>query len=113
MAHRITRSRRSPSTKKDDRVRVVDLSRNFGHHKAMLTGLMYAQGDLIFLIDVDLEEPPEALATFYEKFRNNDVDVVYGVQAYRQARGLIGYPEASFIFCLIFVRLHSQPSQRA
>jgi len=30
-------------TKKDDRVRVVDLSRNFGHHKAMLTGLMYAQ----------------------------------------------------------------------
>jgi len=50
----------------------------------MLTGLMYAQGDLIFLIDVDLEEPPEALATFYEKFRNNDVDVVYGVQAYRQ-----------------------------
>jgi len=33
---------RSPSTKKDDRVRVVDLSRNFGHHKAMLTGLMYA-----------------------------------------------------------------------
>lgn len=70
--------------KKDNRVRVVDLSRNFGHHKAMITGLTYAQGDLIFLIDVDLEEPPETLATFYEKFQNNDVDVVYGVQAYRQ-----------------------------
>ena len=69
---------------KDDRVRVVDLSRNFGHHKAMMTGLMYAKGDLIFLIDVDLEEPPETLTTFYEKFINNDVDVVYGVQAQRQ-----------------------------
>ena len=69
---------------KDARVRVVDLSRNFGHHKAMMTGLMYANGDLIFLIDVDLEEPPETLTTFYEKFINNDVDVVYGVQAQRQ-----------------------------
>ena len=69
---------------KDDRVCVIDLSRNFGHHKAMMTGLMYANGDLIFLIDVDLEEPPETLTTFYEKFLNNDVDVVYGVQAQRQ-----------------------------
>lgn len=69
---------------KDYRVRVVDLSRNFGHHKAMMTGLIYAQGDLIFLIDIDLEEPPETLTTFYEKFRNNNVDVVFGVQAYRQ-----------------------------
>ena len=69
---------------KDARVSVVDLSRNFGHHKAMMTGLMYAQGDLIFLIDVDLEEPPETLTTFYEKFQHNDADVVYGIQAYRQ-----------------------------
>lgn len=68
----------------DSRVRVVDLSRNFGHHKAMMTGLMYAKGDLIFLIDVDLEEPPETLSLFYEKFQNNQVDVVYGVQYKRQ-----------------------------
>lgn len=70
--------------KEDERVCVVDLSRNFGHHKAMMTGLMYAKGDLIFLIDVDLEEPPETLTLFYEKFQDNDVDVVYGVQAKRQ-----------------------------
>lgn len=69
--------------KEDERVRVVDLSRNFGHHKAMMTGLMYAQGDLIFLIDVDLEEPPELLMTFYKEFRHNNVDVVYGVQSAR------------------------------
>ena len=64
-------------------MRVVDLSRNFGHHKAMMTGLMYAQGDLIFLIDVDLEEPPKLLMTFYKEFRHNDIDVVYGVQSAR------------------------------
>ena len=75
-------------------MRVVDLSRNFGHHKAMMTGLMYAQGDLIFLIDVDLEEPPELLMTFYKEFRHNDVDVVYGVQSAR-------YLEVFFIICLI------------
>ncbi len=69
---------------KDSRVRVVDLSRNFGHHKAMMTGLMYAKGELIFLIDVDLEEPPESLTIFYEKFQNSDVDVVYGVQGKRK-----------------------------
>lgn len=70
--------------KKDPRVRVVDLSRNFGHHKAMMTGLSYAQGDLIFLIDVDLEEPPELLKTFYLPFQHNNVDVVYGVQSNRR-----------------------------
>lgn len=69
---------------KDTKVCVVDLSRNFGHHKAMMTGLMYAQGERVFLIDVDLEEPPELLITFYEKFQHNNVDVVYGVQATRQ-----------------------------
>src|SRR2546430_13932014 len=50
--------------KADARIRVVDLSRNFGHHKAMMTGLEHARGDLVFLIDVDLEEPPETLGPF-------------------------------------------------
>ena len=45
-----------------ERVRVIDLSRNFGHHKAMMTGLAHARGDLVFLIDSDLEEDPELLA---------------------------------------------------
>jgi putative glycosyltransferase len=68
----------------DPRVVVVDLSRNFGHHKAIMTGLAYAQGDLVMLIDVDLEEPPEILTTFNEALQNSDADVVYGVQAQRE-----------------------------
>lgn len=68
----------------DKRVRVVDLSRNFGHHKAMMAGLAHAEGDLVFLIDCDLEEPPELLTSFYERFSQGDVDVVYGVQDSRK-----------------------------
>ena len=45
----------------DPQVTVLDLARNFGHHKAMVTGLAHADGDLVFLIDSDLEEPPELL----------------------------------------------------
>ena len=43
-------------TEIDDHVVVVDLSRNFGHHKAMMTGLAHATGEQVFLIDSDLEE---------------------------------------------------------
>jgi putative glycosyltransferase len=67
----------------DGRIRVVDLSRNFGHHKAMMTGLEHSQGDLVFLIDVDLEEPPEILATFFESLNKENADAVYGVQSPR------------------------------
>lgn len=68
----------------DHRVIVVDLSRNFGHHKAMMTGLAHATGDLVFLIDSDLEEEPELLARFYERFAKGDCDVVFGVQETRR-----------------------------
>jgi putative glycosyltransferase len=67
----------------DSRIIIVDLSRNFGHHKALMTGLAYATGDLVFLIDSDLQEPPEALAPFYERYMKGDCDVVYGFQAAR------------------------------
>jgi putative glycosyltransferase len=69
--------------KQDARIRVVDLSRNFGHHKAMMTGLEHSQGDLVFLIDVDLEEPPEMLGTFFESLDREKADTVYGVQSPR------------------------------
>src|SRR5713101_542719 len=49
----------------NDHVIVVDLSRNFGHHQALMTGLRFTTGDLVFLIDVDLEEEPELLRSFY------------------------------------------------
>ncbi|MGE0481336.1 MAG: glycosyltransferase family 2 protein [Phycisphaerae bacterium] len=70
--------------KRDARVRVVDLSRNFGHHKAMMTGLAHARGELIFLLDSDLEEPPELLAEFAAELRATGAEVIYGVQKARR-----------------------------
>lgn len=68
----------------DPRACLVDLSRNFGHHKAIMTGLSYATGDLIFLVDVDLEEPPELVTEFFETMQRTEADVVYGVQNHRE-----------------------------
>jgi putative glycosyltransferase len=70
---------------KDENVKIIDFSRNFGHHKAIMTGLAYAKGDYIFLIDVDLEEAPELLGDFWDAFHAaSDIDVVYGVQDRRR-----------------------------
>jgi putative glycosyltransferase len=68
----------------DSKVKVLDLSRNFGHHKAMMTGLAHAKGEWIFLIDCDLEEEPELLTVFYDKCAELNCDVVYGVQKNRK-----------------------------
>lgn len=63
---------------------VVDLSRNFGHHYAMLAGLAHARGDLVFLIDCDLEVSPLTLPEFKEKLEATNSDVVYGYQEARK-----------------------------
>jgi putative glycosyltransferase len=69
---------------RDPRVRIVDLSRNFGHYRALMTGLAQARGELVFLIDCDLEEEPEWLLRFHEMLRRTGADVIYGVQAARK-----------------------------
>jgi putative glycosyltransferase len=71
-------------TEKDSHVVVVDLSRNFGHHKAMMTGLATALGHRVFLIDSDLEEEPEWLLSFTRQMDAEASDVVYGIQSKRK-----------------------------
>ena len=73
-----------PITEIDSHVVVVDLSRNFGHHKAMMTGLAHTKGDQVLLIDSDLEEEPECLIAFAEQMQSQRCDVVYGVQEQRK-----------------------------
>jgi putative glycosyltransferase len=94
----------------DDRVRILDLSRNFGHHKAMMTGLAHARGDLVFLLDSDLEEEPEILATFHREMQASGADVVYGVQAHRKG-GLVER-WAGRLFYSIFNALSPHPVPR-
>ncbi|MDB2469658.1 glycosyltransferase family 2 protein, partial [Alphaproteobacteria bacterium] len=70
--------------KKDKRITLVELSKNFGHHHAMMAGLAQATGDFVFLIDSDLEEPPEVLREFFKCIKTEDLDVVYGKQKKRR-----------------------------
>ena len=69
---------------KDHKVMIIELSKNFGHHRAVAVGLTHARGDLIFLIDSDLEEDPEYLIQFYHALQETGSDVVYGVQDHRK-----------------------------
>jgi len=71
-------------THEHDNIIIIDLSRNFGHHKAMMTGLEYSSGDHVFLIDSDLEEKPEWLSPFYEQMTKDNSDMVYGIQGHRK-----------------------------
>lgn len=75
-------------TETDSHVVVVDLSRNFGHHKAMMSGLANASGQRVFLIDSDLEEEPEWLLSFTGQMDAEESDVVYGIQSERRGRFL-------------------------
>ena len=93
--------------RRDPRVRVIDLARNFGHHKAMMTGLAKADGDLVFLIDSDLEEEPELLTLFHDRLRSTGADVVYGVQTER--RGDLLERIGGWLFFRIFNALSNWP----
>lgn len=87
----------------DSKVKVIQLSRNFGHHKAMMTGLSHAVGDEVFLIDADLEEEPELLSDFWQELHkpeSHDVDVVYGVQKSRKGKFLERWTGEVYYFLL-------------
>jgi putative glycosyltransferase len=73
---------------RDRRVKIVDLSRNFGHHRALMTAFACASADLVYVTDVDLEEPMDFLKTCHERFRQDDCDVVYGYQVERRGKWL-------------------------
>jgi len=64
---------------RDPSVTVIDLSRNFGQHAALMVGLARSSGDFVFILDSDLEEEPEWLVPFLSELTKTECDVVYGV----------------------------------
>lgn len=66
----------------DERVKVLRLSRNFGHQPAITAGLEHARGDAVVMIDGDLQDPPELIPAMLDAWRQGS-DVVYAV---REAR---------------------------
>ncbi len=85
----------------DNKVRLIELSRNFGHHQAIMMGLEHVTGDYTFLIDVDLEEDPALLKRFYDEMAAQpDLDVVYGVMKNRKG-GFFERASGRLFFLLI------------
>jgi len=67
----------------DRHVVAVNLSRNHGHQLALTAGLDLCRGDMILIIDADLQDPPELLPDMVRTMRDQDADVVYGVRRSR------------------------------
>ncbi len=63
----------------DPAIQVITLSRNFGYQSSVTSGLRYATGDAIVVIDVDCEDPPELIPQFIEEWRKG-YDIVYGLR---------------------------------
>jgi dolichol-phosphate mannosyltransferase len=87
----------------DDRVVVVDLSRNFGHQAALTAGLDVACGEAVLTMDADLEHPPEAIPEFLNRWRDG-AEVVFGIRRTEQQAGLFKR-SSSRLFYWLFGRV--------
>lgn len=67
----------------DQRVKVLSLSRNFGHQAAVTAGLQHAAGNAVAIIDADLQDPPEVIEEMVKKWREG-YDVAYGMRTARE-----------------------------
>lgn len=85
---------------KDDRIAIVDLSRNFGKEIATTAGLDHAKGDAVVVMDADLQDPPEIIGQMLEGWREG-YDVVYARRRERRGDGPVKRATASLFYKLI------------
>ncbi len=81
-------------------VKILDFSRNFGHQVAVKAGIDHAKGDLIVVMDSDLQDPPEAIPDLLAKWEEG-YDVVYAVRALREGETLFKKWTAALYYRLI------------
>jgi glycosyltransferase involved in cell wall biosynthesis len=84
----------------DSRMKLVVLSRNFGHQLAISAGLDFASGDAIVIMDGDLQDPPELVPALAERWREG-YDVVYALRASRAGETRFRRGAAAFFYRLI------------
>lgn len=85
------------------KIRIISLSKNFGHQAAYSAGLDHARGDLVAMMDGDLQDPPELLAKMYHKITEEGYDIVSGRKTGR--KGKKGRNLGAFLFHLVFSRI--------
>jgi glycosyltransferase involved in cell wall biosynthesis len=69
-------------SRRDRRIRIVNLSRNFGKEAALTAGIDHAKGDILIPMDIDLQDPPDLIQPFIARWREG-YDIVYGVRTAR------------------------------
>jgi polyisoprenyl-phosphate glycosyltransferase len=84
----------------DDRVKLVALSRNFGHQLAISAGLDYAAGDAVVIMDGDLQDPPEVVPEMAARWRDG-YDVVYAVRTARAGETRLKRASSSLFYRLL------------
>ena len=83
----------------DPRVRVIHLSRNFGHQAALTAGLEHAVGDVVAMIDADLQDPPELIPDMIAQW-SQGADVVYAVRRQREGETAFKLATAKWFYRL-------------
>ena len=93
----------------DPSIKLIVLTRNFGHQSAVSAGLSFASGDCVGIMDADLQDEPETLLDMYRTLRSDNVDIVYAVRAARQETKLKRF--FYFVFYRLYVYLADTPVQ--
>ena len=86
--------------KKNSHIEVLSLSKNFGHQAAFTAGLEYSKGNIVAMMDGDLQDPPELLSGMYNKLLSEDIEIVSGKKTGR--KGARNRNLLSAIFHLLF-----------
>jgi dolichol-phosphate mannosyltransferase len=84
---------------RDERVRTIQLSRNFGHQTALTAGLDHARGDAVVMLDADLQDPPELIPEMLEHWHRG-TDVVYAVRRRRDGESRFKLATARWFYRL-------------
>jgi dolichol-phosphate mannosyltransferase len=84
----------------DERVKVIELSRTFGHQTAITAGLDHARGDAIVMIDGDLQDPPELMGEMLDRWREG-IDVVYAARVEREGETRFKLATANAFYWLL------------
>ncbi len=74
--------------KKNKRIKIIELSRNFGHQKAFSAGLAAASGDYTVMLDGDLQDEPELIEKMYELIKDGRYDIIKGFRTSREEKGM-------------------------
>jgi len=85
----------------DGRVLALRLSRNHGHQLALSAGLDMCRGDLILIIDADLQDPPELLGPMMQRMEAEEADVVYAARTRRNGETLVKRATAKLFYRLL------------